>query len=270
MISVNNLTFTYPIGVTALRNINLEIKQGEVVAIIGQNGSGKTTLVKHFNGLLLPTTGDVLINGKSTFNSTTAQLSREVGYVFQNPDDQIFNNTVFDEVAFGPKNLGLNKREVSKRVNDALEVVGLSAVKRKHPLDLDLNQKKLVAIASILAMHPQVLILDEPTTGQDHEGLIRVESLIKTLRKDHTIIMISHDMGLVARAADRVVMMCNGGIIFDGSPREAFTKNDLLKRTYLQPPLVTQLSQSLGLKKDVLTIDEFIDSIHSSKPRSKV
>lgn len=262
IISVKNIMFSYISGINVLNNINLEVSKGETVAIIGHNGSGKTTLVKHFNGLLKPTSGDVLINDVSVMNRTTAQLSRTVGYVFQNPDDQIFNNTVYTEVAFGPKNLGLSKVEIRRRVRDALEFVGLLGVKNIHPLDLNLNDKKLVTIASIIAMNPEVIILDEPSSGQDHEGVRRVELLIKALSRNHTVILISHDMSLVSRVASRIVMMFDSRIIFDGSVRDAFTRTDLLKKTDLSPPVITELAQKIkGFRKDVLTINEFTEEI---------
>ncbi len=262
VIQVKNVSFEYFKGVKVLNNINFTLNKGEVVAIIGQNGSGKTTLVKHFNGLLRPTKGKLLIKDEDAVKKTVAQLSHTCGYVFQNPDDQIFNSVVTAEVAFGPSNMGIKDHELKVRVNEALRTVGLYEERHKHPLDLDLNQKKLVAIASIVAMRPEVIILDEPTTGQDHAGLLRVEALINELRKNYTVIIISHDMNLVARVASRIVMMCNGEIIFDGLPKEAFTKNTLMRRTYLKPPIITELAQSIkGFKRDVLTVDEFMNEL---------
>ncbi|VVB75877.1 putative ABC transporter ATP-binding protein [Candidatus Tiddalikarchaeum anstoanum] len=262
IIKVNNLMFSYPNGVVALRNINLEINKGEIVAIIGHNGSGKTTLVKTFNGLLKPTSGEVLINGVSTKNENTAKLSKIVGYVFQNPDDQIFNNSVYNEVAFGPGNLNLKKEEINKRVLNALEIVGLEKDKKMHTLDLSLNKKKLVTIASIIAMNPEVIILDEPSSGQDHEGTVKIEALIKELQKNHTVIIISHDMNLVSKVASRVIVMWDSNLIFDGDKRTAFMNSDLLKKTDVSPPIITQLAQKIkGFRKDILTADEFIDEI---------
>ncbi|MDD2678801.1 MAG: energy-coupling factor ABC transporter ATP-binding protein [Candidatus Nanoarchaeia archaeon] len=270
IISAKKICFEYFKGIKVLKNINFEINKGEVVAIIGQNGSGKTTLVKHFNGLLSPTKGEIIVKGEPTLNKTVAQLSRISGYVFQNPDDQIFNSVVEKEVAFGPSNIGLKGKELKDRVNNALNLVGLFEKRKMHPLDLDLNQKKLVAIASMIAMKPDLLMLDEPTTGQDHAGLIRVENLINELRKDYTVIIISHDMNLVSRVASRIVMMCEGEILFDGEPKKAFTKNALLKKTYLKPPVITELAQSLkGFKKDILTVDEFMEDLMRIKKKKK-
>ncbi len=262
IIQVKNLSFTYPSGVRALYGINLDIKKGEILAIIGQNGSGKTTLVKHFNGLLKPTSGSVTVNNIDTKDQTTAQLSRTVGYVFQDPDDQLFMSKVYDEVAFGPKNLKLDKKEVKTRVNQALELVGLLNEKNKHPLDLNIDDKKLVTIASIIAMNPEVIILDEPTRGQDHKGGRKVEELIQKLSKDHTVIIIAHDMDLISRIAQRVVVMYNSTILFEGTPKEAFVKNELLEKTNLAPPFITQLGQSIkGFKKDILSVDEFVNEV---------
>lgn len=270
LIQVKNVSFEYKEGLSVLKNINLTLDKGEVVAIIGQNGSGKTTLVKHFNGLLRPNKGELLINDEPTIKKTVAQLSHICGYVFQNPDDQIFNSVVENEVAFGPNNLGIKDVELKVRVDEALKTVGLFEQRKKHPLDLDLNQKKLVAIASMIAMNPELLILDEPTTGQDHAGLIKVEELINTLRKTHTVVIISHDMNLVARVADRVIMMCNGEIIFNGPPKEAFTKNALMKRTYLKPPIITELAQNIkGFSRDILTVDEFMDELIKLRKKRK-
>ncbi|MDD5417904.1 MAG: ATP-binding cassette domain-containing protein [Candidatus Nanoarchaeia archaeon] len=269
VIEIKNLSFTYPAGVEALKDINLEIKKGEIVAIIGQNGSGKTTLVKHFNGLLQPTSGTVIINGKDAKQSTTAQLSREVGYVFQDPDDQLFMSKVKDEIAFGPKNLKMKKNEVNKRVRDTLKLVKLWKFRNTHPLDLNLDDKKLIAIASIIAMNPHVIILDEPTSGQDHRGILRAESLIKKLSKEHTIIIISHDMDLVSKIAQRVIVMYNSKILMTGTPKEVFIKTSLLAKTHLKPPLITQLSQKTkGMRSDILSIDEFIEELKTKKPHS--
>jgi energy-coupling factor transport system ATP-binding protein len=265
IIKVKNLSFTYPAGVTALRNINLEINKGEVIAIIGQNGSGKTTLVKHFNGLLTPTKGDVFVNKNNTKDKTTAQLSRIIGYVFQDPDDQIFMGSVKKEVEFGPKNLELSKDETRRNVKESLKLIGLWDLRHKHPLDLNLNEKKLVAMASIIAMRPEVIILDEPTTGQDHKGIKKVESLIKELSKEHTVIIISHNMDLVSKIATKVIVMYDSRIIMQGTPKEVFVKNGLLNKTYLKPPAITQLAQSIkGFKRNILTIDEFINELQKT------
>jgi len=270
IVQAKDLYFEYSKGVSVLKNVNLSINKGEVVAIIGQNGSGKTTLVKHFNGLLRPTKGEVLINDEPSVKKTVAELSHICGYVFQNPDDQIFNSVVEEEVAFGPSNMGMKGIELKLRVDESLRTVGLYEKKKKHPLDLDLNQKKLVAIASIVAMNPELIILDEPTTGQDHAGLIMVEALINTLRKTHTVIIISHDMNLVARVSDRIIMMCSGEVIFDGLPKVAFTKNALMKKTYLKPPIITELAQSIkGFRRDILTVDEFMDELMLLRKKRK-
>lgn len=263
VISVKDVDFTYqPAEVTALREINLEINKDEVTAIIGQNGSGKTTLVKHFNGLLKPTKGAVLVQGNDTKDLTTAKLSSTVGYVFQDPDDQLFMNKVYDEVAFGPKNLEFEEKELKKSVKEALKLVGLWSLRKKHPLDLNLNDKKFVTMASIIAMKPDVIVLDEPTNGQDHDGIKKVEELIGTLKKEHTVVLISHNMDLVSKVADRVVMMYDTRIIFNGPPEKAFTKNKLLSKTYLKPPAITQLAQSVKkMPRSILSIDDFVKEL---------
>jgi len=265
VISVKNLTFSYISGVNALNDVSLEIGRGEVIAIVGHNGSGKTTLVKHFNGLLKPSSGEVLVNNVSTIGITTAYLSRTVGYVFQNPDDQIFNSSVYSEVSFGPGNIGLKGAKLRSRVNEALELTGLSSIKKRHPLDLNLNEKKMTTIASVIAMKPEIIILDEPTSGQDHDGVKRVEVLVKELSKNHTVILISHDMGLVSHVATRIIMMWDSRLIFDGPIREAFTKNELLAKTDLNPPVITELAQAVGLRRDILSVNEFIAELKKKR-----
>lgn len=262
VIKVKDLKFTYPAGVQALKGVNLEVDQGEVLAIIGQNGSGKTTLVKHFNGLLKPSEGEVLVNNEPTRDKTTAQLSRSVGYVFQDPDDQIFMDKVFEEVGFGPKKLGWSEEKVKKSVKKALKQVGLWGSRNEHPLDLSLNDKKLVAIASIISMDPEVIILDEPTTGQDHEGITKVETIIEELSEDHTVILISHNMSMVSRVASRIVVMYDGSVLTTGPPKKVFVKNKLLEKTYLKPPLITQLAQNTkGVPRNVLSVEEFVQAL---------
>lgn len=262
IIEAKGVWFKYPSGVMALRGINLKIFEGETVSIIGQNGSGKTTLVKHFNGLLKPTKGKVFVKGDATKIKTVAQLSKIVGLIFQNPDDQNFCSSVFKEVEFGPKNLGLTEREVEKRVKKVLKQLGLWKHRKVHPSDLNLNQRKLVATSSILAMEPEVIIFDEPTTGQDHRGRKMILNLIKKLAKKHTLIVISHDMELVAETSTRIAVMLNGRIVLKGIPKEIFTRPEVLRRTFLEPPQITKLAQRIDkIRNDVLTIDEFYEEL---------
>jgi len=207
------------------------------VALVGRNGSGKTTLAKHLNGLLKPKTGQVLIAGTQTTAMTVAETARRVGYVFQNPGHQIFNQTVGEEVAFGLRCQGARPPELQRRVRQAMALVGIEGLEARHPMFLTLAEKQLVAICSDLAVEPDVVILDEPTSSLD---LVESERVLALLRSVHaagrTVILITHDMRLVAEEVDRVVAVDEGRVVFDGTPQELFNRPDVLDRAYLRLP----------------------------------
>jgi energy-coupling factor transport system ATP-binding protein len=267
IIEVLGIHFIYPDGTYALKDIELTICQGEFVAIIGQNGSGKTTLAKHFNGLYKPTRGKVIVKGIDTRNSTVAELARYVGYVFQNPDHQIFSLSVFDEVSFGLRNLGLTEKEISIRVKDVLKQMRLSGKELDNPLLLSKGEKQRLAVASVLAMRPEVLILDEPTTGQDWKNICILMDLINELNQKFkmTIIVITHNMHVVTRWTRRTIVMADGRIISDAPTRETFAKSDVLKKASITPPQITRLAGEYGLGYDVFTVKEFIHRLFEVK-----
>ncbi len=259
-ISVNDLHFSYPNGVEVLGGLSVEIGSGERLAIIGQNGAGKSTLVKHFNGLLKPARGAVNIGDRDTKNHSVAQLARCVGFLFQNPDEQIFKKRVFEEVAFGPDNLELSPEEIEKRVSTALAQVGLSDMRERHPYDLLPAQRKFVALASVLAMDTPILVLDEPTIGQDRYGLTRLGTLIDDLaQQGKTIIAISHDMDFCAEHFERFLVMKQGRIVMDGAKHQVFSHNELLAKAYIESPQMTRLALALELPGPVTTVNEFAD-----------
>jgi energy-coupling factor transport system ATP-binding protein len=237
-------------GVRALDGIDLRIGSGERVALVGQNGSGKTTLVRHLNGLLRPTSGRVHVDGLDAADRTVAQLARRVGLVFQDPDRQIFAASVRAEVEFGPRNLGRSGADLRRSVDAALDATGLTAETRSNPYDLGASRRKLLALASVLAMETPVLVLDEPTTGQDLRGVARVRSVVdRVAAAGHTVIAISHDMRFVAEAFDRVVVMRAGRIILDGSPQQVFAapNAEALASTYLERPLAARIGERFGV-----------------------
>jgi len=264
-IQVNDLSFSYPDGTEALKEINIEIVQGEFIALIGQNGSGKTTLSKCLNGLYKPTAGNIVVDGLNTKEGSIVQMVKRVGYVFQNPDHQLFNNTCWDEIAYGPRNIELPDEEVKERVEEAIAVVGLPKyTHQEHPFFLSKGLRQRVAIASILALRPQVIIVDEPTTGQDVKQSLEIMNFLQELNEEHghTIIIITHDMPIVGIYAKRVIAMAQARIMADGSTREVFTKAEILEKTFLAPPQITQLAQadpSLGFDPGTLTVDEMVD-----------
>jgi len=249
----------------ALRGVSLTIKKGELLAIIGQNGGGKTTLAKNLNGLLKPTKGRVMVDGLDTKTAPTHEIVKRVGYVFQNPSHQIFESTVWKEVAYGPTNLGLSPEEVKQRVEWALSEVGLQGYEQYNPYDLDYGKMKLLTVASVLAMKPQVLILDEPTTGQDHAGRRLLSYLSKKLnREGFTVVIITHDMRFVAETVNRVVLVSNGEILMDGSTREVLNAFDVLKKAAIKPPQIVQLASELrkkGIDINALTVEEALQEI---------
>ena len=250
MIEIAGLVHVYPEGTRALDGLDLRVASGEAVAIIGQNGSGKSTLVRHFNGLLRPTEGTVRIDGRDIAGERVARLAATVGLVFQDPDRQIFAGKVRAEVAFGPRNLGLRGAELDRRVAEALEVVGLAGAADQNPYDLGHSRRKLLAIASVLAMRTPIVVLDEPTTGQDLRGVARVRAIVAALAAEgRTVITISLDMGFVAETFRRVVVMRAGRIVLDGTPAEVFAAANwnALASTYLEPPLAARVGARLGV-----------------------
>lgn len=249
-IEVRGLVHRYPGGIEALRGVDLKVAPGEALAIIGQNGSGKTTLVKHLNGLLRPDLGAVMVGGRDVAGEAVSTLARTVGFVFQNPDDQLFNRSVEREVAFGPRNLGLDPATSAVLVDQALELTGLGDVRAVNPYDLGLSIRKLVALASVLAMEPSVLVLDEPTTSQDWPGVARVGAITDAYRRaGRTVIAITHDMEFAARHFSRVVVMRDGEVVADGSPLDVFapSQQDLLASTGLVLPPAARIGARLGL-----------------------
>lgn len=248
---VEGLAHVYAVnGVRALDGIDLRIGGGERVALIGQNGSGKTTLVRHLNGLLRPTEGRVLVDGAEARTLTVAQLASRVGLVFQDPDRQVFSGSVRAEVEFGPRNLGRSGRDLDAAVREAIAATGLAGEESANPYDLGQSRRKLLALASVLAMRTPVLVLDEPTTGQDARGVDRVRDVVRAIADEgRTVIAISHDMRFVAETFERVVVMRAGRVILDGTPDEAFAADawDTLRSTYLEPPLAARLGAERGL-----------------------
>ncbi len=261
-IEINDLRFTYPNGVEALRGVSAVIEPGEQLAIVGQNGSGKTTLVKHLNGLLQPTSGSVLVGDWDTRKVTVAKLAARVGYVFQNPDEQLFCRTVGEEVAFGPHNLGYGAERTTSLVQNALDLVQLSDKKDTNPYDLSPTWRKMVALASIISMDTPVLVFDEPTTGQDAASVSRIASVVADLRlREKTVITITHDIDFAAENFERVIAMSQGRILLDGPSGDVLGQGDVLAQTYVDPPQLTRLGQRLGFKTTVRNQDEFLSEL---------
>ncbi len=263
LVDVQDVWFSYGKEVMALRGVSLKVERKERVALIGQNGGGKTTLAKQFNGLLKPTKGRVLVKDADTRQVPTNRLALTVGYVFQNPAHQIFSSKVWDEVAFGPKNAGLTPDEVNERTRSAIESVGLAGLEQTHPYDLDYGKMKLLTIASIMSIRPEIYCLDEPTTGQDHQGRRRVADLIRSLNEaGAAVVAITHDMRFVAEVAERIVLVAGGRIVADGPTREIFGKTDILAGAQIRPPQITQLAHALadyGVRPDLMTVGEMAE-----------
>ncbi len=261
IVEVQDLHFTYPGGVEALRGISLVIQPGEQVAIIGQNGGGKTTLVRHINGLLKPTQGSVRVGGWDTRQVSVAKLASRVGYVFQNPDEQLFCKTVHDEIVFGPRNLGYPAERIQSLVEDALALTGLEAQIGTNPYDLSPTWRKMVALASVVAMDTLVIIFDEPTTGQDASSKERIAGVIATLRqRGRTVITITHDIDFCAENFERIIALAEGQVLLDGPSRQVLAQGDVLARTFVDPPQLTRLGVSIGLADTVCTQEEFLEA----------
>ncbi|BBO83400.1 hypothetical protein DSCO28_39660 [Desulfosarcina ovata subsp. sediminis] len=262
-IEIQGLSYWYDTGVCALKDISLTIQPGECVALLGHNGSGKTTLVKHFNGLLHPSQGVVLINGIPTTERRVAQLAGVVALLFQNPDDQICKRTVWDETAYGPKNLGYANERVREQVNASLSAFDLFTMKERNPHDLSYSERKRLAIASVLAMDTEIVVLDEPTAGLDPREIKLLKAAMRQLQsKGKSVVVISHDMDFIAENMLRAVCLENGRKRFDGSVAELFEEHSfLVEQCGLLPPQVVQLSSYFSLRLQTLTPKNFIERL---------
>ena len=272
-VTLENVTHTYqpgsPFQATAIRNVNLEIREGDFLALIGHTGSGKSTLAQHINGLLRPTEGRVLLDGKDIHQKgyDKKEVRRKVGLVFQYPEHQLFEETVAKDVAFGPKNLGLSPEEVSERVTEALRRVGLGdpALAEKSPFELSGGQKRRVAIAGILAMHPQILVLDEPTAGLDPKGRDEILDLVSRLHEENkiTVILVSHSMEDVANYVQRIIVMDHGCVRYDDAPAQVFAHYRELEGMGLATPQVTYVMHALA--KDGWDVDTSVTTLEEAK-----
>jgi energy-coupling factor transport system ATP-binding protein len=243
-VKVEGAHYVYPNGqVVALSGVDLEVKKGELLGVIGQNGSGKTTLTKLLNRLLKPSSGSVYVNGLLTTDRTVQEMSAHIGYVFQNPNHQLFARTVKEELEFGPRNIGTPEDEIASRVAEAVDFFDLAEFIDEHPYRVSFPIRKLVGIASVVTMKPSIIILDEPSTGQDHQTTRIINSLMRRLAGEGTtVICVSHDMPLLADVAERVVVMRDTRIVADASPREVFADEQLMRTTNLQAPQITNIA----------------------------
>lgn len=275
-IKIENLTHIYmknsPFEKKALDDVNIQIMDGEFVALIGHTGSGKSTLIQHINGLLKPNSGKIIVDGVDITEKkiNLSFIRKKVGLVFQYPEYQLFEETIEKDIAFGPKNLGLSDDDINNRVKRAMNIVGLKyeEYKDRSPFDLSGGQKRRVAIAGVVAMEPRVLILDEPTAGLDPKGRDDILGEIKSLQKEYklTIILVSHSMEDVAKLADRIIVMHNGKCILDGSPVQVFKEIDTLESVGLAVPQVTYMARKLkhegiNISEDIFTIEQAKEEI---------
>ncbi|MBI4731286.1 MAG: ATP-binding cassette domain-containing protein [Chloroflexi bacterium] len=268
-IQVEHLNYIYqPLNVHAVKDVSFEIQQGEFVALIGQNGSGKTTVLKNLLGLLRPTDGKVIVAGQDTHTTAVAEMARHVGFVLQNPDQQLFAETVEEEVAYGPKNLKLEKGLIEQRVADALKLVGLEDKRQEFPPALSKGDRAKVVIASALALDPSIIVLDEPTTGQDYRGCHQIMQIAQSLHKQGcTVVFVTHHMALVAEYAQRVIVLCGGKLLLDDVTEGVFARPEVVRQAYIIPPQITELGQALpvglGLPRNPLTVQTMSAAILS-------
>jgi len=258
----DDVRFAYPNGTEALRGVTLSIAAGERVAIIGQNGAGKTTLVRHLNRIFVPSSGTVHVGDWITQARTIAQMAARVGYVFQNPDEQIFARSVIADVSFGPRNLGLDEDAARERAMVALEAVGLADHADVHPHQLALSERKRVAIAGVLATQAPVMVLDEPTTGQDARGVSMVADVVAEVSgRGGTVLAITHDMDFCVEHFDRVIVMTEGQIRADGTPEQVFAQTDVISHARVERPQLMRLAARLGWGARPRTVSEFVDRV---------
>lgn len=281
---LSDVEFSYTEETLVLKGIDLDVEAGEFITIIGQNGSGKSTLVKHFNGLLKPDGGSATVHGSDgtpyvTTDEPLKRLAQYVGYVFQNPDDQIFHTSVYEEIAYGLKNIGVPEGDITARIEKVLDQVGLDTDGSQNPFNLGKGQRQRLAIASVLAMEPQIICVDEPTTGQDRTESQRIMEILKEYNdREHTVIVITHDIALAAEYTDRVIVVNDGIIAADGPPKEIFLKRDHLEKTNIRPPQITQLGIALkertnhqGLLDEMwLTVEDAFEDMKSIEGQRKI
>ena len=258
ILEVKDLHYNYPDGTQAIKGIDFQVEEGRMISILGPNGAGKSTFFLHFNGIIEPTSGEIIIEGKKLEYDKKSLLEAraKVGVVFQNPDDQLFAQTVFEDVAFGPMNMGLDEEEVKQRVEEALEVVGMSEYSQKAPHHLSGGQKKRVAIAGILSMRPKVMVLDEPTSGLDPNGASAIMQLLYDLNAEGmTIIVSTHDVDLVPMYSDNINVLRRGKILKKGNCREVFSDEEVIEQADLRLPWVGQIFEELE-NEDNITFGE--------------
>lgn len=262
VIELQNVSFSYPNGCLAVEDVSMDFEEGEAVAIIGQNGAGKTTAVKLMNNLYQPTKGTVLVKGEDTRKFTTAQVAKKVGYVFQNPDDQIFQSEVQKEIRYAAKANKIPEKEAKQWFETGVTLTGLQDSLGENPYNLPLSIRKFVTIASVIAFNPEVIILDEPTAGQDLCGLSRLAHLISELKRmGKTVITITHDMDFVIENFERVIVMANKRKIADGSRKDIFLNKTVLEEAALKQPAICAIADKLGFDQDILTEDELLQAI---------
>jgi energy-coupling factor transport system ATP-binding protein len=266
MIEAKGIHFTYPSGTEALKGVTVTIRDGEFVAIMGQNGAGKTTLVKHFNGLLKPTRGQVLVNGVDVTKVSVASLARNVGFVFQNPDHQLFSETVEEEISFALKNFGFEEAVVETRVTWALNLLALTQYRKTSPFMLSGGERKRVALASVLAWNPDILILDEPTIGQDYQQKEKLRQFIMQMKtQGKAVIIVTHDVEFVAECSPRVLLMREGKIIADGEATKILTDPEILSAASIVPPQIAQIFLELSPQLPELRLPSNIIDVYEAR-----
>ncbi|MHA1916911.1 MAG: energy-coupling factor ABC transporter ATP-binding protein [Candidatus Ranarchaeia archaeon] len=267
MIEIVDVSFKYDEGKEVLNKVNLSIDKGEIVAIMGENGAGKTTLAKHLNGLLKPHTGNVLINSKNTSDFSVAELSKEVGFVFQNPNHSIFSTSVKEEIMFTLKNYDFSDEEIEKRLEEIIKLFSLEKYLDKSPFTLSGGEQKRVSIASVLCLNPDIIILDEPTTGQDAK---QKKVIMKTIREysnqGKTVILISHDTEFVVEVVDRIIVMAEGEIIADGETTKILSNEKILEMSNLKLPILNEFCKEIAKKttfpQDLVKYQEVLNAIN--------
>lgn len=261
-IEVEGLSYAYfEGGPDRVKDLSFSIEEGSLVGIIGQNGAGKSTLMKNITGLLPPSRGTIRVLGEDSRDLSLSQMSSRVGYVLQNADRQLFADTVRQELAFGPKNQGIDEAEIAERTQKILKEIGILHLIDDYPLALSKGDRAKVVIASTLMMNPSIIILDEPTGGQDFLGRYQIMEIAKRYREQgHTVLVVTHSMSLVAEYCDRVLVLCQGSILMDGSARQVFSQPEILKKTYVRPPQITELARRLagplGQTEALLRVEE--------------